>query len=150
MFRPPLERYNLENGSYYYPNEIPHDKDWVLNKKWVPADSLPEAPGFVNRIVLLGSTPGAKLSIPFEGNAIGIAVLSGPDAGMISWSVDQKPSRVLDLSTAFSLIEHFPLYEVLEQELDASPHVLNIMILSDKNSKSKGTACNIVYLLLNK
>lgn len=145
----PLDRFNFENGTYSYAKDIPHNEDWILSKDWTPHDSLPVRKGYVHTPILTGSKPGSDLSIPFKGNAIGIAIVSGPDAGKLLWSVDKRLSGEVDLFTPFSTQLHLPVYTLLAEGLDWSSHVLTLRISESKNSKSTGHECDIIYSLVN-
>ena len=145
----PLDRASLENGQYCAVNNARHDTAWVLDKDWTPRDSASTRPGFVNVPVLTASLPGAELTLPFEGTAAGIAVVSGPDAGVIDYSVDDRPFRQLDLYTQWSGWLHLPWYLLLGSGLADGPHILHIRISGARNPHSKGHACRIVHFLVN-
>jgi sialidase-1 len=76
-------------------------------------------------------------------------VASGPDAGIISYSIDGKPFKKLDLFTVWSENLHLPWYLMLGQSLNEKKHILRVRILSEKNQKSKGNACRILHFLVN-
>ena len=52
--------------------------------------------------MLVGEYPGKIIKFAFEGNAVGIAVAAGPDAGIIEYSIDDQPWQKLDLFTRWS------------------------------------------------
>jgi sialidase-1 len=87
--------------------------------------------------------------LPFNGTAVGIAVVSGPDAGIIGYSIDDQPSRQLNLYTQWSNWLHLPWYLLLGSGLTAGPHVLHIKISEASDPRSKGHACRIVHFLVN-
>jgi sialidase-1 len=99
--------------------------------------------------MLVSSTPGASLSLPFKGTAIGMAVISGADAGIVSYSLDNGPFFKMDLYTRWSSQLHLPWYVLFGAGLKNGHHTLLLKIDESKNSKSKGTACRIVYFLVN-
>lgn len=78
----PLNKQVLENGRYYSIDHARPGEGWELNPDWTPTDGLHTRPGFVHRPMLVATSPGATLTLPFEGNAIGIAIVSGKDAGI--------------------------------------------------------------------
>jgi sialidase-1 len=145
----PLDKKNFENGKYYSIENVKLISDWILDPDWVAKDSLPVREGFVRRPMLVASRSGASLSLRFKGTAIGMALISGADAGIISWSIDGKPFRETDLFTQWSTMLHLPWYVLLETDLKNEEHILNLRIAEEKNSKSSGHACRIVYFLLN-
>ncbi|MCR8559553.1 hypothetical protein KXD93_17985 [Mucilaginibacter sp. BJC16-A38] len=145
----PLNKANFENGSYSNIENARHDKDWTITKDWTPQDGLQTRDGFVHVPVLSATKPGAELSFSFKGNAVGIAVVSGGDAGRISFSIDGAPFKDRDLYTQWSSFLHLPWYLLLGDHLDNKAHTLKIKISPDKNNASKGNACRIVYFLVN-
>jgi sialidase-1 len=146
---PPLDKASLENGRYVPVDSAHHDTAWVLDKDWTPADTVHTRPGFVHIPILESSTPGAELSLSFSGTAVGIAVVSGPDAGIIGYSIDDQPSRQLNLYTRWSHFLHLPWYLLLGSGLTAGPHILHIRISEASEPKSKGHTCSIVHFLVN-
>lgn len=145
----PLDKANLDNGRYYSIEHASYGKDWQLDRDWTPSDSAHTRPGFVHVPVLSAVMPGAELSLSFTGNAIGVALLSGPDAGIISYAIDDQPSKQIDSYTQWSSWLHLPWYLLLGSGLKEGAHVLHCKISAEKNSASKGTACRIVHFLVN-
>jgi hypothetical protein len=103
----------------------------------------------MNRPALVATEAGAEMELTFSGKAIGICIASGPDAGMIEYSIDGKPFKKKDLFTQWSRVIHLPWYIVLEEELKNKQHRIRIRMSADKNEKSKGNACRILYFLVN-
>jgi sialidase-1 len=145
----PLDKANLENGQYYGIEHAIYSKDWTPDRDWKPADSAHTRPGFVHVPVLSAVRPGAALSLSFKGTAVGVSLLAGPDAGIISYSIDDLPSREIDCYTQWSGWLHLPWYLLFGSGLTDGPHVLHISISGDKNPASKGNACRIVHFLVN-
>lgn len=145
----PLDKASLTNGEYDGVENARYDKDWTLDKDWTPSDQAATRPGFVHVPVLESSTPGAELTLPFTGTAVGIAVVSGPDAGIISYAVDGGAYRDQDLYTRWSGGLHLPWYLLLGAGLSRGRHVLHLKISDGKNPLSKGNACRIVHFLVN-
>jgi sialidase-1 len=146
----PLNKACFENGAYYGLENAEYNNDWLLDKNWMPNDNLPTRDGFVKIPVLMSIKPGAVLSLPFKGNAIGIAIVSGADAGKIAVSIDSRPFRTINLFTQWSKQLHLPWFLLLGSKLKNREHVLRIKILDEKNSNSKGNACRIVNFLINR
>jgi hypothetical protein len=145
----PLDKACLENGHYVAVDAAHHDTAWVLDKDWTPKDKADTRPGFVHLPVLESTSPGAELSLPFNGTAVGIAIVSGPDAGIIGYSIDDQPSRQLNLYTQWSKWLHLPWYLLLGSGLPAGPHILHIRTSEASNPQSKGHACRIVHFPVN-
>lgn len=116
---------------------------------WKPADKAGTRKQYVHIPALVGEKPDAAFQLSFTGNTIGICVASGPDAGIISYSIDGKQFKKLDLFTTWSENLHLPWYLILGDQLKDKKHVLRVRILSEKNQKSKGNACRILHFLVN-
>jgi sialidase-1 len=140
---------NFDAGVYVSPRAAKHDDGWKLDPDWLPSDGLPTREGFVHREMLTASRPGATLHLAFSGNAVGIAIVAGADAGKIQYSIDGGANRTLDLFTAWSGQLHLPWYLILGRNLTRGNHFLEIKIIPEKNANSKGNACRIVYFLVN-
>lgn len=146
----PLNPARFENGEYYNITNAQIDAGWHINPDWKPANGQGTRPGFVNVPMLISEKPGSKLSLKFKGDAIGIAITSGDDAGEISYSIDNGPAKTLDLFTQWSGYLHLPWYLLLGSDLKKGNHTLHIEISPEKNKNSKGNVCRIEYFLLNK
>jgi uncharacterized protein len=143
----PLDPANFAHGAYVDVTRAQHDQGWSLQPDWTPADSAGTRPGYVHVPMLVSTTPGASLTLLFSGTVIGFSVVSGPDAGIIRYSIDDGPSRTMDLYTQWSSWLHLPWYEVLGSGLSNGPHVLHLAVSPDKNVRSKGNACRIAHFL---
>lgn len=122
---------------------------WTLVQSWKPAPGVQTRKGFVNVPMLVGEEPGAELRIPFEGTAVGLLVVAGPDAGSIEFSVDHGPTSTQDLFTGWSASIHLPWAYVLAADLAPGPHELRVRISAASNSRSTGHAVRIVHFLAN-
>jgi sialidase-1 len=137
------------HGNYLAVGKATNLNGFTLDPNWKPADSVHTRPGFVNVPVLVGEKPGASLELTFTGQTIGFAIMSGPDAGIVKYSVDGKNYPDLELYTQWSKSLHLPWYLLLGDGLVPGKHLLKLGISGNKNEKSKGTACRIVYFLVN-
>ncbi len=146
----PLNKSVFDLGNYVPLRQASYDAGWTMEEKWVPKDKLPTRDGFVRVPVLEADQPGAVLSFSFEGNAVGIAVVSGADAGFISYSIDNGTYKTRDLYTQWSSWLHLPWYILLGKGLKNGKHVVKIKVAPEKNNDSKGHACRIVHFLVNK
>lgn len=136
-------------GSYLDIQQAGKLKGFALEANWRPTDSARARAGFVNIPVLSGSNPGDSFSLNFQGKAIGLAVLAGPDAGSIQYSIDGKNYPEIDLYTPWSKKLHLPWYLLLDDALSAGKHDLRLQVSEQHNSSSKGTSCRIAYFLVN-
>jgi sialidase-1 len=144
-----LNAANFENGNYYSITNAKHDKGWTVNTNWTPADQLGTRPGFVNVPVLSADKPCSELTLPFAGTAVGMAIVSGGDAGIVSYCIDNKRYKEIDLFTTWSNMLHLPWYVLFDGNLSRGKHVLKLKIAGHHNVNSKGNACRIVYFLRN-
>jgi sialidase-1 len=145
----PLNKASFINGSYYNITNAKLDDNFTIIKNWAPDDHLSTREGFVHIPLISGVKPGASLSLPFKGSAIGIAILSGADAGMITYSIDNGPSKTIDLYTEWSSFLHLPWYILLNSNLPNKGHILKLTIADHKNVASKGNACRIFTFFKN-
>jgi sialidase-1 len=125
-------------------------KGWKADLNWIPTDKTGTREDFKNVPMLIAEAPGGTLKFDFEGNAIGIAVASGLDAGIIEYRIDKGNWQKQDLFTQWSSSLHLPWFYTLGYGLKEGSHRLEIRILPEKNSQSKGTACRIRYFYVNK
>ena len=141
---------SITNGSYLDINQAQLGDGWTLNPNWTPSDKLATRPGFVKVPMLVATTPNASLTLKFTGNAIGMAMISGADAGIVDYSIDGGPVKRIDLYTQWSNFIHLPWYILFDSGLSNGSHTLKLTVSDKKNPKSTGTACRIVHFLVNK
>ena len=124
-------------------------KGWKIDSKWKPSDGTGSRPNYTNVPMLISQTHGSTISMKFEGNAVGLAVAAGQDAGMIEYRID-KGEWKQDLYTRWSKGLHLPWYYTLATGLSSGQHKLEIKISADKTDQSTGNACRIRYVFVNK
>jgi sialidase-1 len=146
----PLQKNAYTNGVYVPVNKASFKNGFIIKNSWKPKDDVHTRAGFVNVPVLLAENPGAEIEFTFKGTAVGIAVVAGPDAGIIIYSIDGKKEQSADLFTKWSRNLHLPWYILLGDDLSKGKHRLKIKIAENHNAGSKGTACRIVHFLVNK
>jgi len=147
---PAMQKLNYAHANYADINGAKHKKGFVLDPLWQPRDSAKTRRGFVNRPMLVGEEPGASFDLEFKGVSAGIAVVSGPDAAKISYSLDGNNEVQLDTYNRYSKSLHLPQYFLLAEDLPYKKHSLHIKILQERNNESRGTALRVVYFLVNK
>ncbi|WP_431213069.1 SGNH/GDSL hydrolase family protein [Puia sp. P3] len=145
-----IDKASFVNGVYLDVAAAKFDGGWRLSGAWKPADSARTRAGFVNVPVLESSTPGAALELRFTGTAIGMAVVAGPDAGIVEYSIDHGASQKVRLYTQWSSWLHLPWYVLFAGGLKNKQHILQVRISDEIPSGSKGHACRIVHFLVNK
>ncbi len=122
---------------------------WTLTKNWKPSDSAGTREGFVNVNVLESAVPGSFLTLDFKGRAIGLLITSGPDAGIVEYSIDGSPFAKADLSTQWSRGLHLPWVVMLNDQLQDGKHKLALRLSAEKNPASLGSACRIHQFVAN-
>ena len=107
--------------------------------------------GWNERPQLIGHQPGDSFDITFEGSAVAIQVIAGPQAGIIEHSVDGSDWVKQDLFvTKNSFRLHLNRIYILRDGLDPEKeHSLTVRISEERHKLSKGNNCRIVYFGLN-
>ncbi len=124
-------------------------KGWKIVPEWKPADKTGTRADFTNVPMLVAEKAAGTLNFKFEGNAVGIAVAAGLDAGTIEYRIDNNPWQKQDLFTDWSASLHLPWFYTLGYNLKNGKHRLQIRMLSEKNPQSKGNACRVRYFYVN-
>lgn len=145
----PLDPQHYERGVYENFDKVTARKGFTIEKSWKPQDKADTRQGFVDVPVLTSTQPGSSFSFTFKGKAVGLAVLAGPDAGMINYSIDGKAYETTNLYTKWSKGLHLPWYILLGDGLSAGEHKLELQVAPQRDSNSAGNACRIVHLLIN-
>ena len=147
---PFVEKFAYTHGDYVTVESAKNRNGFAVDASWKPQDKANTRSGFVSLPVLESNVPGASFTFSFTGNAVGLTILSGPDAGIVEYTIDKKAAKTIDLYTQWSKNLHLPWYLLLGDELSSGEHILNVKILADHNEKSIGNACRIVHFLVNK
>ena len=113
-------------------------------KGWVFVES---SEGELPATRLTGEYPAKILKFQFEGDAVGIAVLSNSESGVIEYSVDDQPWLTQDLYVDGT---EGVRYFTLEPELKAAKHMLQLRLTGQRNSASKGYKCILTQFYFNK
>lgn len=145
-----IDKFSYSNGVLVEPNPPKPIKGWEFVGNWVPEDGKNTRANYVNVPMLVGEYPGKIIKFQFKGNAVGIAVAAGPDAGIIEYSVDNSDWKKQDLFTRWSKNLYLPWYYTLESGLKNRKHTLQIRLTDEKNPESTGTKCIIRYFYFNK
>lgn len=146
----PIDPANFGNGVLIEAKKARVLSGWQLFENWKPEDGKGTRANYVNVPMLVGQEEGDLLEFTFRGNAVGIAVAAGPDAGIIEYRIDNHAWQKQDLFTFWSAGLHLPWYYTLGAGLEAGDHVLHIRIAAEKNPQSSGNACRIRYFFVNR
>ena len=145
-----IDEFSYDAGILVSNKEVRIINGWEIIEHWKPTDRGGTRAGYVNIPMLVTESPGSEISFDFEGRAVGITVVAGPDVGMIEYRVDDLPWEILDLFTSWSNSLHLPWYYLLYSELEKGNHSLQLKTTNFKNIKSKGNACRIAHFFVNK
>ena len=145
----PIDKFSYEKAGYHSIEEAKKLKGFKLDPEWKPVSKVSTRAGFVNVPMLVTENANSSFEFDFKGRGVGIAIISGPDAGKISYSIDGEKVQTLDLFTRWSTQLHLPWYLMLNDELSSGKHTLKLNVISDKNEESVGNACRVVYFLVN-
>jgi len=145
---PPVDPFSYVHADYYDIHNAINKKGFSIDESWQPTDSVGTRPGFVRVPMLVSDGNEAAFELPFTGRAIGISIVSGPDAGYIRYSIDAQPMKELDLHTQWSKILYLPWYLLLGDELKPEKHILRLETGGPHQGASKNI-CRIVYFLVN-
>jgi len=145
----PLDKYLYSNGILVKPNPPKKIKGWEMVENWNPEDGKNTRFNYVNVPMLVGEYPGKILKFQFKGNAVGIAVAAGPNAGIIEYSVDESDWKKMDLFTQWSKNLYLPWFYTLGSGLKSGKHTLQIRLTREKNVESTGNKCVLRYFYFN-
>ncbi len=140
----PLDPACYEAGVQVPVTEAKRLKGFRLAGDWDPADGAHTRAQFVH-IPVLSCEQGGSLRFEFDGTAVGLYCMCGPDAGIISYSIDGKKQKPIDSYTAWSKDLYLPWVYMLADDLERGHHVLNLQI-----SSGKGSGCHIKSFVVNK
>lgn len=145
----PLDHYSYFNGKLVNIKKAKRSKEWRYKTNWKPNIKAKTRKGFVNVPAIEASTVGSELLFSFNGTAVGIFHVAGPDAGIIEYSIDDGPFKRKDLFTEWSSQIYLPWVTMLESRLNEGKHKVIIRITKDHNPQSVGTACQIMNFTIN-
>ncbi|MEI3802467.1 MULTISPECIES: SGNH/GDSL hydrolase family protein [unclassified Chitinophaga] len=134
---------NYENGAYGNIHEAVNKSGFSIIESWEPIDKVGTREGFVKVPMLVSDTARASVEYPFTGRTIGIGIVSGPDAGVISYRIDDGAVQQKDLRTQWSKSLYLPWYLILGDDLKPGKHTLSLQKEGD------GSVCRVVYFLVN-
>ncbi len=137
------------NGKLVEASTIKENNAWSIDHNWMPKDNLKVRDNYHKVPMLIGEEPEKALSYQFNGNAIGIAVAAGNDAGIIKYKIDHGNWTEFNLFSKFSSKIHLPRYYTLADDLKPGNHTIKIKLSSNKDPRSAGTACRIRYFYIN-
>jgi sialidase-1 len=141
---------SYDNGVLYPSTKIKIVQGWNVITYWEPKDGAKTRSNYTKVPMLIGQKPGVILKFPFEGNAVGIAIAAGKDAGIIEYRIDKGAWKKQNLFLSWSKQIHLPWYFTLQTGLQRGKHLLELKVSEEKDPRSRGNACRIRYFFVNK
>ena len=145
----PLDKFSYYNGKLIDPRDAKIKNGWHYESSWIPKVEGVVRRQYQNANILEALKPGAELRFEFEGTAVGIYALCGPNAGILEYSIDGGKFKQYDLYTKWSKNLYLPWVCMLGTELTNEKHKIILRMSAEKNKNSKGTACQLFYFALN-
>jgi sialidase-1 len=145
----PIDKSAYSKGILVEPNPPKPIKGWEMVENWKPENGAGTRANYVNVPMLVGEYPGKIIKFQFEGNAVGIAVAAGPDAGIIEYSIDESDWKKMDLFTQWSSNLYLPWFYTLGSGLKSGKHTLQIRLTNERNPESTGNKCVLRYFYFN-
>ena len=147
--RKPIDPNSYQSGKLTEVTEAKIDADWTVGiPDWKSLRGSMRS-RFENLTFLHASKVDAELSLDFDGSAIGLFILAGPDAGQVEYSVDGQPFKTKDLYHRFSKGLHYPRTVMLEDQLGDGPHVIKMRVGKKAERENAGTAIRIMAFATN-
>jgi sialidase-1 len=146
----PIDLLSYFSGDYIDVDKASLRNGWVKIRDWSPQNNAIVHHMVRHISVITSDSPNSEAMLKFSGKAIGMCVITGPDAGTINYSIDGKYSGSVDLFTPWSNQYNIPWYVVLKDNLPDSRHILQIQISDKKNPDSKGHACYLYKFFVNR
>lgn len=146
---PPLDPFSYFYGHYVAIDQAILTEGWLRVDDWKPTIPAGTRRGFVHVPVLECTTPGKILEFPFQGTAVGIFAVAGPDTGVVEYSIDNGLWKQKDFFTPWSQGLYLPWSQIFEAELPEGKHTLRLRMAEEKNEKSIGTGIRIVHFLVH-
>ena len=144
----PIDEFNYAYGKLVDVRESIYDTGWRYESQWAPHDGKGTRANYTDVPMLISTDSSAPLHFEFHGNAVGIAVAAGPDAGIIRYRIDDSEWIKLNLKTRWSDQLHLPWYYTLASALSNDAHTLTIELVK-ANSSSEMGVCRIRYFYVN-
>lgn len=146
---PPLDAFNYANGHFGKLADAKLIKGFTLVTDWTPEIPRHTRPGYVHVPALTATSAGSEFEFNFDGNAAGLMIAAGPEAGIIEVTCDDGPAKKIDTFTSWSRSLYLPWAVMLADGLASGHHRIHIKLLDEHNARSTGTALHVFNLLEN-
>ena len=129
----PLEDACYEDGRLLPPSSALKTKGFRLEEDWVPDDGAGTRRQYIH-VATLVCNNGGSLELVFDGTAVGLYCTCGPNAGVLSYTIDGKEYPPLDTFTPWSKGLHIPWLHILADGLAPGHHTLKLKVLKGERS----------------
>ena len=129
----PLEGGCYSNGHLLPPTSAQKVKGFRLEEDWVPSDGSCTRKQYVH-VPTLVCEDGGSLTLDFDGTAVGLYCTCGPNAGILSYTIDGKEYPLLDTFTPWSKGLHIPWLHMLADGLAPGRHILKLKVVKGDRS----------------
>lgn len=99
--------------------------------------------------LLHSATPGATAELDFDGTAVGVYVVAGPDAGQLQYQIDDGEWKTAELYHRYSKGLHYPRTVMFATQLNEGTHRLRLRLSAEHHQHSKGTDARIIGFTVN-
>lgn len=145
-----LDQFSYMNGRFVSPDSARYVDAWTWSvPDWKSIPGAFRANNFGGQKVLCCEKPNEELTLEFEGKAIGVFVLAGPDAGVLEYQIDDGPVGQAVLFHHHSQGLHYPRTVMFGDELGSGKHLLKLKLSETVPAGSKGTAARIMQFTVN-
>ena len=131
----PLEEACYGNGRLLPPTAAVKTRGFRLEEDWVPSDGAGTRSQYVH-VPTLVCEDGGTLTLRFDGTAVGLYCTCGPNAGVLTYTIDGKEYPPLDTFTLWSGGLHIPWLHMLADGLEEGPHLLKLRVHPPGNDKA--------------
>jgi acetyl esterase/lipase/lysophospholipase L1-like esterase len=145
----PLLESSFTNGVLMPLDRVQHDTGWEVSEPEWKTIAGGKRGRFLGLSLLHSDVPGAVASVRFEGTAVGVYILAGPDAGRLEFRIDENEWQIAELYHRFSKGLHYPRTVVLASGLKRSGHQVEFRVAATQNSESRGTAVRVLAVAVN-
>lgn len=142
----PLDEYAYEKGCFLDVREAQKFRGFTYQADWMPQhqQQVELRPDFHHVPMLEATKAGSSFQLEFDGKAIGIFCVAGPQAGILRYKIDHGPVKELDMYTRWSSHLYIPWLYMLATELEEGHHVLHLKLV-----KGHGEECQIRNFVVN-
>lgn len=152
----PIDTLCYENGQYVPLENATALKGFSLVPSWEPSVGASLRNGFHGVPMLSADRAGASFRLKFDGRAIGLFMVAGPEAGIMEYRVDKGDWKRIDPFTEWSRGLYIPWVYMLETELAPGTHELQLKIVDGgittlgDGSTVRRTSCHIRNFVVNR